>query len=220
MKCAKENCEKTVPPLQKYCSRDHAPFGHLAGRSSRTPSVYQTAPSGMPAPTDPSKASSPSAKPTEIEKDRSGLTEWLQVDPDPGAKEGQPLKNEPTKNHAKESENLEMRTERLGTAGTSETRTNIVPLNADEETPEAQTGLSEGQQSSLRQARLRSLNSIDSSVELLIGFMKSQVSELSKGETIVDFRQINAVANLGKQVASLAKVKLDAIREVRKADKK
>lgn len=69
---------------------------------------------------------------------------------------------------------------------------------------------------SLDEGSLRSMSSIDDCVDHLLGYMKSIGNDCDRTAVLRDFRQINAVANLGKQIAQLAKVKLDAIKEARK----
>lgn len=39
--CGKNGCMKTPYPGQKYCSKDHAPFGNLGGSSAYTPRIQK-----------------------------------------------------------------------------------------------------------------------------------------------------------------------------------
>ena len=68
----------------------------------------------------------------------------------------------------------------------------------------------------LSQARLLTMNTIDESATLLLDCMKSAAKRGSSQEAPRDYRDLNAIANLGKQVAQLAKVKLDILKEARK----
>lgn len=62
--------------------------------------------------------------------------------------------------------------------------------------------------------RSRSMNLIDESTRVLLDCMKSAAKNVNAQK--VDFQQLNAIANLGKQIGQLARVSLDAIRESRK----
>lgn len=66
------------------------------------------------------------------------------------------------------------------------------------------------------EARSRSMNLIDDTARHLLDYMKSIGKDCEKSHILRDYRTINAVANLGRQVTQLAKVKLDAIKEARK----
>jgi hypothetical protein len=70
-------------------------------------------------------------------------------------------------------------------------------------------------QSRLNEARSVTLSLIDESANVLLDCMKS-ANKRAQAQDLLDFRQVNSVANLGKQIAQMAKVKLDAIKEARK----
>lgn len=67
----------------------------------------------------------------------------------------------------------------------------------------------------LNEARSATMSLIDESAHVLLDSMKS-AAKRNVDQEIRDYRDINAIANVGKQIAQLAKVKLDAIKEARK----
>lgn len=103
-----------------------------------------------------------------------------------------------------------------GMNGTQGTELTTAEKKQPDESEETQLMESSESLSTLDQERSRSMSAIDTCVNHLLGYMKSIGNDCEKTAVLRDFRQINAVANLGKQVAQLAKTKLDAIKEARK----
>jgi hypothetical protein len=114
------------------------------------------------------------------------------------------------------SEQTESGLEKHGRTGMTETAKSIVSTNVNDETGETQPDTSQVSPINLEEARSRSMNLIDDTAKHLLGYMKSIGKDCEVHQALRDYRNINAVANLAKQVASLAKVKLDAIKEARK----
>lgn len=98
----------------------------------------------------------------------------------------------------------------FGESGTAKTENNILGLNTTEELGETQPVVLQELPIDLNVARSRSMSLLDSTMTELHDCMKSVAKDQDK---LRDFRTVNAVANLGKQIAMLARVKLDAIKE-------
>lgn len=114
-----------------------------------------------------------------------------------------------------DSEETQKLNAQRGENGITETSNSTELKSECEDGSEIQVADSSQPQINLDEERSRSMSLIDESANHLLGYMKS-LGTVKDRPVMADFRQINAVANLGKQIASLAKVKLDAIKEARK----
>ncbi len=103
--------------------------------------------------------------------------------------------------------------DRNGNSGMTGTEISTVETKSDDETGETQVGRFGATAKNYDEERSRSMSLIDDCANQLLGCMKSVTKRIPQGDQIPDFRVLNAVANMGKQIASLAKTKLDAIKQ-------
>jgi hypothetical protein len=121
-----------------------------------------------------------------------------------------------TKRTQSESESIVKNTGPNGTYGMSETEKSRTERRQNEENGETQPTDSFNQLINFDAARSVSMNLLDETATHCLEYMKSIGRDCDREPQLRDFRKINAVANLATQVANLAKVKLDAIKEARK----
>lgn len=217
MTCARYGCANPVNKMNgKYCSAQCAPYGHLSGRGSGvTRSASRTA------------RSSSQARGAELARslNEERATAIAQALAEQKAKNAALLGRSEVPNTKPlampsklnvEEEKEEMLIGNDGTNGIERTEPTIVEKSELESGTEIQPEASLQLPINLDEERSRSMSLIDESAKHLLAYMKSLGSDVRDRPVLVDFRQINAVANLGKQIAQLAKVKLDAIKEARK----
>lgn len=245
MKCKRETCQNEVSEKlqnsgQVYCSRSCAPFGHLSGAES-TSSTPKPNTSSSRVPGAPSGAFTGAGKKTDDDGSyskaylRSIQSELrLQIKsaptttPAPTSGPGAPGDSGKRENSGpapsaglKPSEGLQHETatgltpERSGRIGMTDTEKNTASQRSPDATEGTSVGSSVAQVKNFDQERSTTMSLIDESASLLRDCMKQQVRS-ARAESPLDYRQVNGIANLGKQIAALAKVKVDAIREARK----
>jgi hypothetical protein len=102
--------------------------------------------------------------------------------------------------------------------GIEETRSSNSSKSTDDAGTEILLVDSIEQRKSLDKARFQSMNLLDDTASHLIDYLKSVGKDCERQEQLRDFRQINAIANIGKTIAQVAKVKLEAIKEARRIE--
>jgi len=234
MKCKRENCEKEAARGQIYCSKDCAPYGRLglSEDSSSTPkraTFYTRALGEQSQPSNEKtlstvigtkKQSSPQSSVSTRGTDKDSTTVETKPtflsepenDARPGPQSNVLLTHEKTGQKNNSTMNEQEKPGMRGTRGTEMTTTEKKDSGAGNVTLHED---SSQLQKHLSEARSHTMSLIDESANVLLDCMKS-AAKRSVEEPIRDFRQVNAIANVGKQIAQLAKVKLDAIKDARR----
>lgn len=231
MACGRQGCEKEPTDGRYYCSKSCAQLDDLPpGAAKPTPSTSPKERSTTKGVGERSHRSlfgekrerrehaerpeipnaEPSNEPTRIETERSvlRLPDGVEID-------GRKLVGRPTISEKPNgADETESGTERLGTPGMQGTGLSRTERRSSDESEETQLTDSSTSRTRLEEARFHTMSMIDESALLLLDCMRS-ASKKNNGE-MRDFRDLNAVANVGKQIGYLARTKLDAIKEARK----
>lgn len=232
--CARPGCPKEAAPGQKYCCREHSPFGHLVGSSTpsrRAPSIYSTRepggrsePSSAEGPRTASGGSSSStateSRPTEPSNESRGRSTMTQTekksylgDPpyeDPGPR---PIGDWTPRSASPDAGETTSSGEGSGTPGTPETGSSSEPTSTEEGSLETRLEQSLAPSDSSSAARLTSLNLLDSATEHVFITMKGVGKD--NPQSLRDPRVVQAVASCAKQIHSLIRLKLDILKELR-----
>jgi hypothetical protein len=241
MKCKREACQNEVSARdqnrgQVFCSKYCAPFGRLSGEGNtgsiqKRPTFYTKALGEVSAQSknvEPESVPSGRYSSVYLRQVQSALRTPVDVTPMSRHRESQP--SEPQMRVRKESYGLrptaspihseekrpEIKTglepEKFGELGMRETENSTALMKSEGAMPGTQSVVSENRSRDLVEARSLSLDLIDSCANRLMDYLKSIGIECEKNKHSLTPQHINAVANLGKEVGNLAKIKLDAIR--------
>lgn len=209
MKCAKASCQKNAVPMQKYCSKECAPYGTLVDRSTELTktarSIFkedgekspQSSVEEKPKPTESEKNTEPTplleriSAVRAITPDSDTSSESVSDADDTGSRSLQPFENQRTeidlgevlKTGSKESQLLAF----------------VAPSPDSDE------------------AKLPSGNLIDSTLMHLHGLMRTVAKDAPEYQKRSP-EMINAVCNTAKQMRDLMRLKLDIHRATREKE--
>jgi hypothetical protein len=233
-KCGRKGCEKEVPDGRWYHSKACAQVDVDSDEESGSISADQTgtssaeedgeaSPKSLPeeSQSQPSIGSEASRTTPEEESERNNTTMPTESSDlssrsssDPYGAQNDEKKIQ--KSALSDDEETESERGSAGMSGGRQIEKSRTRRNTSADTIVIPADGSNELQQSLHEARLVTMNTIDESATLLLDCMRSAAKRGSNQEAPRDFRDLNAIANLGKQIAQLAKVKLDAIKEARK----
>jgi hypothetical protein len=231
VKCARYTCRKDAAVGRVYCSSDCVQLDRF-GKTFPTSSVEKTMQSsikerggrsrpyseGVPAsPQKPEKQAAPERTPRPEEPQSSPITTQTksvsQITPVFDERGGLMKREEPTHESAGNARNETWSTsEKFGMPIMPETEKGTALMKSNEETSETPAEDSRKQLMLLREGISQSRSLIRDCAKHTLDLMKSIGSDAERDGTLRDFRKINSVAGLAREVANLAKVELEAIK--------
>ncbi len=210
MKCQKIECIQRAVEGQKYCSREHAPYAHLAGSIGKS-SLYDR-PMERSSKEELGELWEPSSEEdSKIESELRVTTkpvkrkEFIKNTPSSAPRES----SGPTENALSGEDVGPSNTVNAGTNGLTETVLTSSSKNKAEEKTERPPEVSIEPSSTTEMVESRSLSLVDDTAKHLHGLMASLSNRNDRMAPTVP--QVHAAVECGKAIYQLMRLKLDAI---------